>query len=152
MAYERAQNLDADAIESIVSILDGWSGKLSWDLLIEAIARRRHVTYTRQALHNHERVRHAFGLRKKTLLEERLRDPKKTTTPELQATFEAMALLKAENVRLKAENERLLGQFATWAYNAHQRGLDKDYLNRPLPRVNRDQTVQPLRAVKRSSK
>jgi hypothetical protein len=34
----------------------------------------------------------------------------------------------------------LLGQFATWAYNASMHGLDKEKLNRTLPSVDRDQT------------
>ena len=63
----RSRNLTPVAIEQIVSILDGWSGKLTWDLLIQSVARRLRGTYTRQALHKHERIRDAFTLRKKTL-------------------------------------------------------------------------------------
>ena len=63
----RSRNLTPDAIEQIVSILDGWSGKLTWDLLILSVARRLRGTYTRQTLHKHERIRRAFILRKQTL-------------------------------------------------------------------------------------
>lgn len=56
--------------------------------------------------------------------------------------------LQAENGRLKAENERLLEQFVTWAYNAHLKGLTKDYLNSPLPRVDRELTKLPSKPVK----
>lgn len=48
--------------------------------------------------------------------------------------------LEAETARLKDENNRLLVQFATWAFNAHTRGLDEVFLNRPLPRISRGQT------------
>lgn len=34
-----SRNLTPSAVEQIVSILDGWSGKLTWDLLIISIAR-----------------------------------------------------------------------------------------------------------------
>ena len=47
MAKRRARNLDDHAIEHIVCVLDGWSGKLSWDLLIEAIET---VSYTHLTL------------------------------------------------------------------------------------------------------
>jgi hypothetical protein len=47
---------------------------------------------------------------------------------------------EGENAHLRAEKERLLGQLATWAYNASMHGLDKEKLNRTLPSVDRDQT------------
>ena len=142
MTRNRARNLSDNDLADIVGILDGWTGKLSWELLIDAIERRMHARYTRQALHQHERVRLAFATRKKSLsgqLVDRVRDEQ---SPEARATLERLARLEAEVTRLKAENEALLGQFARWAYNAHTRGLDKAFLNRPLPPVNRDQTVR----------
>lgn len=48
--------------------------------------------------------------------------------------------LEAENKRLVIENERLLEQFVTWAYNAHLKGLTKAYLDKPLPIVDREIT------------
>jgi len=56
--------------------------------------------------------------------------------------LELIARLESENNRLTAENQQLLGQFARWAYNAHSRGLSKDFLDRPLPGVNRGQSVR----------
>ncbi len=63
----RSRNLTPSAVEHIVSILDGWSGKLTWDLLIISIARHLKGTYTRQALHKHERIKRACMLRKQIL-------------------------------------------------------------------------------------
>lgn len=142
MMRKRAKNLTDKDIADIVSILDGWSGKLSWDLLIEAIEQRRRVTYTRQALHKYERIQHAFSLRKKDL-SDGAGEVQQVEFPELQAALERIARLEGENARLAAENQRLLEQFATWAYNAHTRGLDNAFLSRPLPPVNRDQTFRP---------
>ncbi|WP_256587826.1 hypothetical protein [Pseudomonas sp. Irchel 3E13] len=121
-----------------MSILDGWSGKLTWELLIQSVARRLRVTYTRQALHKHERIRRAFSLRKKTLLVSA--EQKKAINPESQATNERIARLEGENQRLQMENDRLLEQFVRWAYNAYSRGLDEQFLSRPLPTINRQQT------------
>ena len=54
--------------------------------------------------------------------------------------LDRIAKLEVENRRLVSENNRLLEQFTRWAYNAHVRSLDKDYLSQPLPAVNRGQT------------
>jgi hypothetical protein len=148
MNSTRARNLDGEAISRIVAILDGWSGKLTWDLLIDAIRRHLRADYTRQALHKHERIKQAFSLRKKALSEGLAGGVPEVGSPELQAALERIARLEGENARLRAENERFLEQFACWAYNAHTRGLDNAFLSRPLPGVNRDQTAVPLSVVK----
>lgn len=61
-------------------------------------------------------------------------------SPELQVALERIARLEGETARLKSENKNLLEQFVVWAYNASTRGLSHDFLSRPLPRVDRDQT------------
>jgi hypothetical protein len=135
----RARNLEDDDIADIVALLDGWSGKLSWGLLIEAIEKRKHARYTRQALHRHERISQAFSLRKAALCEGE-GAAARASAPELQIALDRITRLEAENARLTAENQRLLEQFVCWAYNAHTRGLDHAFLSRHLPAVNRDQT------------
>lgn len=138
MPRRRAKNLDDGAINRIVEILDGWSGDLSWQALIEQVQARLQSKYTRQALHRHERIRLAFKKSK-----ERLVNPGK----ERRDPFDLVRVpagriyrLEAENDRLQQENDRLLEQFVRWAYNAHTRGLDEAFLNRPLPPVDRRPT------------
>ncbi|NQB78276.1 hypothetical protein DZ919_032310, partial [Pseudomonas aeruginosa] len=65
MTKGRAKNLNDDAIGVIVAILDGWSGKLTWDLLIDMIERRLFVRYTRQALDKRARVKVAYQVAKR---------------------------------------------------------------------------------------
>lgn len=147
----RGKNLTDDAIEQIVRILDGWEGKLTWELLIDVLVTRLHCEYTRQALHKHERIRAAYTLRKGSLRGHR----DVTVSRGSGALADAMgriARLEAENQRLEAENQRLLEQFVVWAYNAHTRGLDKKFLSQPLPRVNRGQTAPPKLAKKATGK
>lgn len=139
MKQKRAKNLTDADIKHIVEILDGWSGKLSWELLIDAIELRLFNRYTRQALFKHERLRNAYELQKKN--PSLVGNQGKTNSPELQMALDRIARLEAENRRLEAENEHLLEQFVRWAYNAHTRGLDKDFLSKPLPGVNRGQTA-----------
>lgn len=144
MAKGRAKNLDDTAIEIIVGILDGWSGKLTWDLLIEAVEKRTRALYTRQALDRHARIKMAYQLTKERLSGmPRSERGHKLSAFEVQAMLERYRRLQAENERLKVENGRLLEQFVTWAYNAHLKGLTKDYLNSQLPLVNREQTRLP---------
>jgi len=149
MARVRGKNISSDDVADIVSILDGWAGKLTWGLLIRSIVSRKRVEYTRQALHKHQRIKQAFAVRKKALAVGKVLGIPTVGSPELQAALERIRRLEAENARLEAENQALLGQFACWAYNAHTRGLDHAFLSRPLPTVNRDQTA-PLSAQKSS--
>lgn len=140
---QRAKNLGDSDIETIVGILDGWDGKLTWESLIEAIKLRLRVRYTRQALNQHSRIKQAFQLTK-----ERISGSPRTSTnaakglsaAEASAFLERFHRLEAENARLKLENERLLEQFVVWAYNASTRGLDAAFLGQALPQVDRDRT------------
>lgn len=145
----RGKNLSDDAIEQIVRVIDGWSDKpLTWDALVDALVARLHFRYTRQALHKHERIKAAYTQRKAALAGADA--PPRGSGQMVEATAR-IARLEAENQRLEAENQRLLEQFVTWAYNAHSRGLSKEFLDQPLPRVNRDQTL-PAKAAKAPGK
>jgi hypothetical protein len=140
MSRPREKNLDDEVIGAIVQVLDGWSGKLSWETLIDAIEMRAGLRYTRQALHRHERIRLAFTVRKKALSGSADEQHREAVSPELQVALERIARLEAENQRLAAENNNLLDQFVRWAYNAHTRNLGKEFLNKPLPGVDREQS------------
>lgn len=156
MMRSRERNLDDAVVTGIVQVLDGWSGKLSWEALIEAVERRAGLRYTRQALHRHERIRLAFAVRKKALSVRTEEISCMVTSPELQVALERIARLEAENQRLVAENNSLLEQFARWAYNAQTRNLTEEFLNNPLPAVHREQSNRlpaarkPLPAAKKA--
>jgi hypothetical protein len=145
MQQRRAKNLSDNDIKTIVEILDGWTGKLTWELLIDAIELRLYNRYTRQALFKHERIRNAYKLQKDKLSRDSGRI-RQTFSPELRIAMERIDRLESENRRLESENQHLLEQFVRWAYNAHTQGLDHDFLSRPLPRVNRGQTIFPEKA------
>ncbi len=130
------QLCDGD-IEIIVKLIDGWTGKLSWELLIDAVWKRLKTRYTRQAFNRHDRVQAAFAARKKDL---RTKTPVRKTivsSPELQAALDRIDALEAQTRRLGMENKALLEQFVRWAHNAKSKGLNHEFLNRPLPRIDR---------------
>jgi hypothetical protein len=149
MRHRRSRNLDDAAISEIVGIVDGCMGPLSWNILIDAIDERTRVRYTRQALNNHERIKLAFSVRRESLKATGVPMGGNTATPEVAALLQVNARRDAEIERLKAENGRLLEQFVRWAYNANNRGLSEEALNRPLPAVNRDSSFRRPALAKR---
>jgi hypothetical protein len=137
MRVKRSRNLGEQEIQTIVGILDGWTGPLTWNLLIDAVASRLLSNYTRQALHKHERIRIAYGIRKKNLDPA---EPQIRGSIQVQKALERISRLEAENQRLLAENECLNKKFVRWAFNAYVRGMGETDLNRPLPQIDRRQT------------
>ncbi|MCK9985361.1 MAG: hypothetical protein AzoDbin1_01833 [Azoarcus sp.] len=142
---KRARNLDDQAIEQIVEILDGWnSPKLTWELLIELVFLRLRARYTRQALNNYVRIKEAFAARKQALAG---RDPREVKAETLDQ--QRIARLEAEIERLKRENNALLEQFNRWVYNGYLKQMDermRDFMNEPLPPVHREPSEKPLKA------
>lgn len=141
----RSKNLTDGDIEMIVRLLDGWSGSLTWNTLIDAVEKRLFNRYTRAALHRHTRIATAFTSRQKSLADAPGRTDTAGASPELQAAQQRIDRLEAENERLNRENNNLLEQFVRWTYNAGRRGLDGAFLSSPLPPVNRDRTKEPRR-------
>lgn len=141
MTKGRAKNLNEDSIGVIVAVLDGWSGKLTWDLLIDVIEKRLLVRYTRQALDKRTRVKIAYQVARQRISGEYSHKfRQKSSAIDVAVLSQRVNRLEAENSRLKIENERLLEQFVTWGYNAYLKGLTKEYLDSPLPRVDRELT------------
>jgi hypothetical protein len=140
MKLQRSRNLDDKIVREIVEILDGWSDRLTWDSLLQTITKRLGISYTRQTLHKHERIRQAFVAKKAKLAESGAPTEEKFRDPVLQATMDRLARLEAENDRLKRENNNLLEQFVRWTHNAGTRGLSIEFLNCELRKVSRGQT------------
>lgn len=133
-----ARKLTDKDIQTIVGIIDGWQGKLTYEKLIDATEIPLRQRFTRQALFGHVRIREAFDNRKNALRNGSA--GKQVKSVELQKALERIDRLEAENQRLKSESEALLSQFVRWAYNAHSKGLTPDFLNRALPDVDRRRT------------
>jgi hypothetical protein len=142
MTKKRAKNLSDGDIKKIVEILDGWSKKLTWKLYIAAIQIRMRREYTRQALYRHERIRHAFE-EKQIALDIADSTDGVETLPVKKPAIERQRAMTSTIERLEKENSHLLEQFARWAYNAYSRGLTREFLDSPLPAVNRGQTHRP---------
>jgi hypothetical protein len=142
MRRKQSPNLDDAAIHEFVRLLDGWTGRLSWAALIEAIADLTRIRYTRQALSQHERLKLAFSVRRAALRTRAGGSRVTAKSLNVQALLETNARLEAERDRFTEENAQLLEPFVRWAYNAHTRGLREKDLNRPLPAVDRNSSLQ----------
>lgn len=151
MVRSRGKNIDEAMQETIIGILSGWSGRLSWSLFLEAVRVRVGHLYTRQTLSGNEMISLAYATHRKRV---RGAAPESAqldseVAPEVRILQETNERLKAENARLSAENNAYIETFTTWAHNASNRGLTNEYLNTPLPKVDREQTREKkLRKVK----
>jgi flagellar motor switch protein FliM len=128
----RGPNLSDRDIESIASLIDGVQGHVSWQALIEAAQRRLGRRYTRQALHRHRRIQDAFTRKRSESVGEVTR-----RSSEVEMLLARIARLESERDRQRLENDRLLEQFARWAYNASMLNVGLADLNKPLPPVTR---------------
>ncbi len=131
----RSKNLSDDDIEKIANILDGWSGSLTWNKLIIEVKLWLKEEYTRQTLAKHTRIKTAYDLAKDRISDET--DIPSESPVEVQLLQQENAKLEARNARLTRENQDLLAQFARWSYNSYAKGVSKNELNKPLPKINR---------------
>lgn len=140
MKKARAPSLTTERIQTILDTLDGWQGKLTWDLLIESVYEATGITYSRFTFAEYPAITNAFALRKEAVREasgKPIREPK---DERVRAALAQAERYKAKAERLQAENQLLLEQFVTWAHNAERKGVTMAMLNAPLFKPQRDQT------------
>lgn len=140
MKKERAPDLTDERIAVVIDTLDSWKGKLTWDLLIDAVEAATGHRYSRFTFADYPQIANAFSLKKDSL---RGTLPRARGEPRDERVRAAMAQAdryKSKVERLEAENQLLLEQFVTWATNAERKGVTMDMLNAPLPKPERDRT------------
>jgi hypothetical protein len=132
---KRAPNLTPERIEGITEIIRDWRGSLRLDALCDVIERKTGARYTRQALHNHTQIRAAYqAYREKPVPAE---SDKVSSRQERQ-----IRNLKLRVKELDTICSGLLERFARWAVNAAEKGLDEEFLDRPLVEIDRAQAEQ----------
>lgn len=129
-----AKHINEKDVRVIKGILDGWQGKLSWDLLVDAYENRTGYRPTRQALSRNDQIKDAFNDRKKSLTD---KGSFRSRPQSLKLAADRIERQEATIQRLKNENELLLEKFMVWQYNANKRGVTEDQLNEPLPKIER---------------
>jgi hypothetical protein len=126
-------------VQVFLDLLDGWNGKLTWDLLIDAFERRAGLRFTRQALDRNGLIKNAFQTRKRQLRGQSVDSPTADSV-ELQVALDRCARLEAENARLVAQNDAFHEQFVRWLYNASRNNINFKILDAKMPDVDRRST------------
>lgn len=140
MKKRRAPDLTDERIGIVLDILDGWKGKLTWDLLLKSVEQKTVIPYSRFTFAEYPRIANAFSLRKKALSGTWKAEPMRPRDEQVRAALEQVARHKMKIERLEQENQLLHEQFVTWAINAERKGVTMAMLNAPLPKPNRDRS------------
>ena len=129
MAKGKGKRLTDLDIEKAVELLDGWAGKLTWNIYLTILAAEIGHQYTKAAMLRHDRIKLAW-------------DNAKSRVRTTEGSHGSVGLKQANNKiqelkdradRLQRENNALLEQFVRWSYNATLHGLTPEQLNRDLP-------------------
>jgi len=140
MKKSRAPDLNDERIAKVLENLDMWKGKLTWELLIDAVELSTGYRYSRFTFAEYPEIANAFSLKKDSLRGTLPRSRGEPSDERVRAALSQADRYKAKAERLEAENELLSEQFVTWALNAERRGVTMDMLNAPLPKPQRDRS------------
>ena len=131
---KKAPRLSDQNIEVAVTLLDGWTGKLTWDRYLALLETEIGHRYSKVAMHNQPRIKSAWQLAQRRLKEARssagVRGHGDAAVAELRRRIDE---LNARNERLEQENRDLLVRFRLWSHNAFRKGLTESDLNKRLP-------------------
>jgi len=130
------KHLTPELIEQIVEIINNWSGKFTWPLIVAAVERDLGWKYTRQTLAKNDDIKDAFLVKKEQLSGDGF-EPIYYTPREMKKALDQLGRLKAENKVLKDKLKAQSAQLMQWSYNAAIEGITEDKLDAPLPSVDR---------------
>jgi len=136
----RAPDLTDERIAAVLETLDAWKGKLTWDLLLNAVQASTGFRYSRFTFAEYPEIANAFSLKKDVLRGSLPRQRGEPRDERVRAAIAQAERYKAKANRLEAENQLLIEQFVTWAVNAERKGVTLDMLNTPLPKPPRDRS------------
>ncbi|WP_175830862.1 hypothetical protein [Burkholderia cenocepacia] len=140
MKKTRAPDLTEQRIKVVIDTLDGWKGKLTWDLLLDAIEKSTGFRYSRFTFAEYPEIANAFSLKKDMLRGTWAGERSQPRDKRVRGALEQVERYKAKVERLEQENRLLLEQFVTWATNAERKGVTMAMLDAPLPKPERDRT------------
>jgi hypothetical protein len=140
MKKARAPDLTDECIAVVLDTLDLWQGKLTWELLLDAVQVATGLRYSRFTFAEYPEIANAFSFKKDALRGTLPRSRGQPRDERLSAALKQVERHKAKAKRLEAENQLLCEQFVTWAINAERKGVTIDMLNKPLPKPQRDRS------------
>ncbi|MEC5216174.1 hypothetical protein RCH09_001111 [Actimicrobium sp. GrIS 1.19] len=142
MKKTRAPDLTDERLQVVLDTLDSWKGKLTWDLLIDAVEKATGFTYSRFTFAEYPQIANAFSFKKDALRGTWQAERGAPRDERVRAALEQVDRYKAKVQRLEQENQLLLEQFVTWAHNAERKGVTVMMLNAPLTKPHRDRSKE----------
>lgn len=142
MKKSRAPDLTEERIAVVLETLDSWKGKLTWELLLDAVNTSTGYRYSRFTFAEYPEIANAFSLKKDALRGILPRERGEPRDERVRAALAQAERYRAKAERLGAENQLLSEQFVTWAINAERKGVTMDMLNASLPKPGRDRTKE----------
>lgn len=128
-----APKLNDTGIDKAVRLLDGWTGKLTWDRYLAMLEVEIGHKYTKAAMLRHPRIKSAWDHAKELAREDGSVAVSRSSV-EVEKALERIKLLEERVDRLSRENHSLLEQFVRWSHNITRNGkMTLDELERPLP-------------------
>lgn len=140
MKKVRSPDLTDEIIRTIIDLLDGWQGKLTWSLLLSALRENTGIEYSRFTFADYPTIANAFSLRKKTLRGSFSTISIQPRDQYIKAAMDQVARYRTKVERLEQENQLLIEQFITWAINAERKGVTVSMLSTPLHKPSRDRS------------
>lgn len=146
-----------DNISYVLSIINTWEGKLTWDLLCQKVTDKLNIAggVQRQSLSSYEEIQEAYTKRKQYLRERPLPPIEHDNIDEtLKYLTQRVVILEIERDQLKKLNEAYKQRFIKWQYNAYRHGvrmtsIDNDPIDISELKKLLDVLEKPLSGVKR---
>jgi hypothetical protein len=125
-----ARHLNQDDVRKIVNMLHKWSYELTWDLLVDSCKDQLDIATTRQALDRKQEIKETYGLTKKRL---KVKGQNYARPNSINVAHQRIEALASELTALRNANNFFIEKFVRWEYNALNRGITLEELERPLP-------------------
>ena len=120
-----------DSLPVVLTLINTWEGKLTWELLCEQIAMQLDIEggVQRQSLSSYKEIQEAYSLRKEVLKKKKENPPVPSSNVTMEYLQNKVAALEAENVLLREKNEAYKQRFVLWQYNAYMKDIRIDTLD-----------------------
>lgn len=135
-----AKHLSKSDVAAIVNIIYGWeSASITWERICESAADVVGKRPSRQSLNGFREIVSAYAAMKNKL---KIAEPVFSKPSSLAIAAGRIRNLENRIADLQLQNSALLEYFTLLQYNAYKRGLTEGDLTIPLPKIDRERTVE----------
>jgi predicted nuclease with TOPRIM domain len=134
--------ISEDDLPKIEKLLTKWSGKLTWDLFADAVAKALgRPSISKFTLMGYEPIKQAYKHRKEWIRDEKA-EVAQSGDVAVDALIEEITKLRGQVAYLEEEKARMkdkyVEMFSRWQYNLSQMpNVDLSRLDQPLPKTDR---------------